>query len=254
MNPEFSFPETNKLRIGIYSDVHANIEALDAVLEALDKEKVDRTLCLGDLVGYGPDPNACVEKVMRNADEILAGNHDQAAVGLVPLSDFNDNAAEALEWTCRILSDQAAEFLCRLPLTVREGELTAVHATPDAPQEWNYILKKSDIIRNLTVQETPLCFFGHSHIPMAFIRDGEGHIIIREANDIRFQKGWKYLVNVGSVGQPRDGDPRAAYGILDTEADTFQLKRQTYPVDRVQKKMIDENLPEALIQRLAVGQ
>ncbi|HEX9933971.1 MAG TPA: metallophosphoesterase family protein [bacterium] len=242
------------MKLGIYSDIHSNAEALDAVLKALDKEHVDRTICLGDLVGYGPDPNRCVEAVIRNADEIVAGNHDLAAAGILSIEDFNDTAAEALIWTRGVLSPSSEEFLARLPLEVREGDVTAVHATPEAPDAWRYIWNESDVRRNLGVQETPFCFVGHSHVPAAFIKDNEGNVLIRAASEVRFRDGWKYLINVGSVGQPRDGDPRAAYGLLDTSEGWFRLIRLEYAVDLVQKKMAEEGLPGSLIQRLALGQ
>jgi diadenosine tetraphosphatase ApaH/serine/threonine PP2A family protein phosphatase len=242
------------VKIGIYSDIHSNAEAFDAVLEALDGEHVERTLCLGDVVGYGPDPNLCVELVMRNADEILAGNHDHAAIGRLSTFGFNDTAAEAIEWTKGVLSQTSVEFLSRLPLEIRFHPVMAVHATPEDPGEWRYINNKSDIENNLARQKSPICFFGHSHIPVAFSRDRNGDILIEEAAEVKFQDGWKYLINVGSVGQPRDGDPRAAYGIFDTEEGCFRLKRRDYPIERVQKKMADEGLPEYLIHRLAMGQ
>jgi diadenosine tetraphosphatase ApaH/serine/threonine PP2A family protein phosphatase len=242
------------VKIGIYSDIHSNAEAFEAVLEALEKEHVERTLCLGDLVGYGPDPNLCVEQVMRNADEILAGNHDHAAIGQLSTRDFNEAAAEAIEWTQSVLSQASLEFLSRLPLEVQFQPVMAVHATPEAPGEWRYIVKESDIENNLACQKQPICFFGHSHVPVAFSRDDQGDILIQEASEVRFKDGWKYLINVGSVGQPRDGDPRAAFGILDTEEGCFRLMRQEYPVDRVQKKMADEGLPDHLIRRLSLGQ
>jgi diadenosine tetraphosphatase ApaH/serine/threonine PP2A family protein phosphatase len=241
------------VKIGIYSDVHSNAEALDAVLGAMDKEHVERTFCLGDLVGYGPDPNLCVERVMKNADEILAGNHDHAVIGRLSTIGFNEAAALAVEWTMTVLSKNSAEFLNRLPLILRFDAIMAVHATPDVPGEWHYIMRQSDIERNLEVQQSPICFFGHSHIPVAFSRDPKGDILVLDTADVKFRDGWKYLINVGSVGQPRDGDPRAAYGILDTHDGVFRLKRLEYPVDEVQKKMEDLGLPESLIRRLAEG-
>jgi len=242
------------VKIGIYSDVHSNLEALETVLEALDRERVDRTLCLGDLVGYGPNPNECVTRVMQSADDILAGNHDHAALGLLSLRDFNNSAAEAMEWTWDVLTPVSAEFLGRLPLTVHLGKTMAVHATPDAPEEWNYIQKEADIVRNMEILETHVCFIGHSHIPVVFVRNEKGEILIQDASEIRIREGSSYLINVGSVGQPRDGDPRAAYGIFDTEERCFRLKRLNYPVDRVQKKMVAEGLPKMLIERLGFGQ
>ena len=243
----------NSLRIGIYSDIHSNLEALNAVLEALREENVGKTFCLGDLVGYGPDPNSCIEQVMHHADEILLGNHDQAAIGLLNVDDFNENAAMAIEWTRGVLTVASTEFLNRLPLMVIDGSVSAVHATPEAPEEWHYLLGTADVGRNLAKQETPVCFIGHSHVPTAYVQDAAGRIRVGTAADVRFEAGMKYLINVGSVGQPRDGDPRAAYGVLDTAAGHFRLKRVAYPIQQVQKKMHGAGLPRFLIERLAVG-
>lgn len=242
------------MKIGIYSDIHANMEALDAVLEAMEKEGVERRYCLGDLVGYGPEPNECITKIKSNGDATIAGNHDKAAIDRQLLKDFNKNAALALQWTRGVLTSESIEFLKGLDLEIRWDNASAVHATPDEPGEWLYIMRQSDISRNLAVQTTAVCFIGHSHVPIVFVLDDKKDILIPDASEVRLQKDWKYLINVGSVGQPRDGDPRAAYGILDTDDHCFRLKRVSYAVEHVQKKMKEKGLPELLIRRLELGE
>jgi len=240
------------VKIGIISDIHSNLEALEAVLEALKKENVDRILCLGDLVGYGPDPNDCVHRVMDTSDVVVAGNHDQGVVGLAPLENFNENARLAIEWSMETLESQYLETLAALPTIHEEDHFLAVHATPNDPTRWRYLFSEAQIVNNLEALILPLCFVGHSHVPVAFVLDPDHDVIVQEAGDIRFQPGSKYLINVGSVGQPRDGDPRAAFGIY--EDDRFTLKRVEYDVAAVQNKMRDNGLPAQLIERLSIGQ
>jgi len=242
------------VRIGIFSDVHGNVEALEVVLKALEEERVNRSFCLGDLVGYGPNPNRCVEKVMQFSDRVVAGNHDHAATGQTPTTYFNEYARMAIDWTRKVLSSNSMINLNRLPVVLIEGEITLVHATPDKPEAWHYIFTYADARRSFGVLKTPLCFVGHSHAPGAFVRNEEGEIFTHNPTEITLEEGKTYIINVGSVGQPRDGDPRASYGILDTEERRFQLKRLTYPVEVVQEKMWRENLPPALIDRLSFGQ
>jgi len=240
------------VKIGIISDIHANLEALEAVLNALDKENVDRLICLGDIVGYGPDPNVCIDKVMSATDVVIAGNHDHGAVGLTSLEHFNENARLALEWSIDKIEPHLLDALATLPIIHEENEFLAVHATPNEPTQWHYLFSESQIVNNLDAMTLPLCFVGHSHVPVAFVLDPDHDILVQEATDVRFQSGRKYLVNVGSVGQPRDGDPRAAYGIY--EEDRFCLKRADYDVALVQKRMRIHHLPAHLIERLSIGQ
>ena len=240
------------MKIGIIADIHSNLEALDAVLSALKKEKVDRTICLGDVVGYGPDPNACVEKVLDAADVVVAGNHDQAAIGLTSKNFFNDNARLAIEWTENVLNPEWAEGLKELPLVYEEGNLLAVHATLNEPAKWHYLFSEDEIVNNLEAMTLPLCFVGHSHVPIVFFLNPEHDVLAQHIDEIRISTGTKYLINVGSVGQPRDGDPRAAFGIL--EEDRFCLKRVDYDIAAVQRKMRQYKLPLHLIDRLSRGQ
>jgi predicted phosphodiesterase len=239
------------VKIGILADIHSNLEALKAVLYALKKENVDRTICLGDVVGYGPDPNDCIEKLTKSADVVIAGNHDRAAVGLTPLEHFNEDARKAIEWTQEALVSPASEALAALPLVHEEGNWLAVHATPNEPAKWHYLLSENEIITNLEAMTLPFCFIGHSHVPVVFVLNVDHSVQIQSAENVRFEAGKKYLINVGSVGQPRDGNPAAAFGIL--HDDHFSLKRMNYDIARVQQKMRKHRLPARLIERLSKG-
>ena len=241
------------MRIGIFSDVHGNSEALETVIKAMEKEKVDRVFCVGDLVGYGPEPDRCVSRVRSYADGIVAGNHDQATTGQISTANFNAYAREAIEWTQTVVSTQTVEYLRHLPLSVTENDVMLVHATPENPEAWDYILSVSDAHRSFEALHMPICFVGHSHVPAAYVRDSEHRISVREASDVSIEDGKNYIINVGSVGQPRDGDPRACYGVLDTDERRFRLKRLDYPVETVQKKMRRAGLPAYLIYRLSWG-
>jgi predicted phosphodiesterase len=241
------------VRIGIFSDVHGNLEALEVVLNALEGENIDRIICVGDLVGYGPDPNRCIKKVLETADVTVAGNHDYAAIELTPLERFNEYARDAIKWTRKVLNSTSLKLLKKLPLIESDEGVTIVHASLEAPDEWNYVLSDDEAYRNLMALTTQFCFVGHSHIPVAFIRDEHFNVLIQKADEIMIEPTKMYLINVGSVGQPRDGDPRTVYGVLDIDVGKFQLKRIQYPVEKVQKKMADAGLPKFLIERLAVG-
>lgn len=241
------------MKTGIISDIHGNIEALKAVLEALEKENVNRIVCLGDIVGYGPDPNLCVDHVKQIAYATIMGNHDAAAINAISTDDFNENAQIAIEWTQKVLGFEQVLFLNTLSLVFSEKDWMAVHATPESPETWDYIFTESQIVRNFKAMEKPICFIGHSHMPIAFIQEPNGDILLRNADEIHFEFSQKYLINVGSVGQPRDGDPRAAYGIFDEEKKYFTLKRIAYDIPKVQEKMRASGLPAPLIERIAEG-
>ena len=242
------------MRIGVFSDVHGNWEALERVLRALEDDDVNRLYCAGDIVGYGPDPNLCVEKIMAVVDAVVAGNHDWAVTGQASTDSFNEYARSAIEWTRTMVSTETEGYLAKLPICYVEGEITTVHGTPVEPEAWNYMLDTGNAHRSFDAMTTQICFIGHSHIPVAFIRDSKDKISVRGAENVRIEEDKMYLINVGSVGQPRDGDPRAAYGILDTENNQFRLKRIRYPVEIVQDKMRRVGLPFRLIDRLAYGE
>lgn len=241
------------MRIGIFADVHSNEEALDVVLDALQKAEVDRIICLGDLVGYGPSPNECVEKVIKNVDIVVAGNHDYGAIGKWPIERFNAFARQSIIWTKDVLSTDSKKAIETFPLIWDDGHITAVHASPEAPEKWYYVSSEDVVFRSLMAMTSPYCFIGHTHIPAIFSRTMNGDMILQKGQSITLPSDQLHLINVGSVGQPRDSDPRAAYGILDLEKSHFELHRVVYNIEIVQTKMKKAGISSFLIQRLNVG-
>jgi len=232
--------------------VHSNLEAFKVVLFELERESPDQILFLGDIIGYGPDPNECIEKIREVADIVLAGNHDHAAIGLMDLSYFNPYAREAIEWTISELTQEGKTYLRGLPLTERIDDLFLVHATPKRPQDWNYIFTLEDAIESFRYFSQRVCLIGHSHVPVIIGIDNSGRLNLLK-DEVRVEKGHRYIINVGSVGQPRDGNPDAAYAIYDTEDSSVRIKRVSYNYHKTQEKMKKAGLPEFLIQRLGGG-
>jgi predicted phosphodiesterase len=246
------------VRYLILSDIHANIDALEAVLAAAPVDTWDRVLVLGDLVGYGAEPNAVIERV-RGLDPlvVIRGNHDKAASGIDDGSSFNYVAKLSAQWTDEALSPEHREYLRALrqgPVTIDET-IEICHGAPF--DEDHYIFDSEDASRALDAASRPLCLFGHTHLPVVFRRhpalfDGfmpEGP----EDATLEVIAGINYLVNVGSVGQPRDADPRAAFGIYDSERSTVVLRRISYPVEIAQRRILSAGLPSSLANRLAIG-
>jgi diadenosine tetraphosphatase ApaH/serine/threonine PP2A family protein phosphatase len=243
------------LKYLVISDIHANLEALDAVLAAAGR--YDHALVLGDLVGYGADPNAVIDRVLSlPAATFIRGNHDKVGAGLENTDGFNYLARHAIEWTANSLTPPHRQWLAALPQgpVVVDEMVEICHGTPF--DEDVYIFDDLDAMRALHVSRRPLCLFGHTHVVAAFHLPGEMHgvehlrtpqIAIPPDGDARF------LVNCGAVGQPRDGDPRAAFGLLDTAARTLALKRVEYDISTAQAKILGAGLPDVLAQRLAVG-
>jgi len=244
------------VRIGIISDIHSNYDALEVVLKALEYEMVDTIICLGDLVGYGPEPDICIQRINETCSDIVLGNHDAAIIGKLDFTRFNSLAVEALNWTKENISDSSMKILSSLQerLENKELSITAVHGSPKQDKKWEYIIIIPDAEDAFTAFDTQICFIGHSHRPGAFVSGENGISKSNNPETIAIDQNKKYIINVGSVGQPRDNDPRAAYGILDTEAKTFSLKRLSYPVESVQKKMKETELPWQLSYRLSLGQ
>jgi diadenosine tetraphosphatase ApaH/serine/threonine PP2A family protein phosphatase len=248
------------MRVLVLSDIHANLTALDAVLEdararvAAD-EGFDSVWCLGDLVGYGPDPNACIQRVQELSNLVcLIGNHDQAALGQIPLSRFNRDARQVAEWTRHELSPENREYLASLPNHTVIEDFTLAHGSPRQPV-WEYILDNYTADVNFDMLPTPYCLVGHSHLPLVFERDGDGpcllHLLMTWEHPLALRP--KMILNPGSVGQPRDMDPRAAYAILDTDAGQWQLHRVAYDVAGVQARILQAGLPERQATRLLAG-
>lgn len=242
------------MRYGLISDIHGNLEALEQVLSELDKIKVDTILCLGDIVGYGPNPNECVTLVQKRAAACLIGNHDEASLGRVDLDLFNYMAREAIEWTTRELSKESREYLLNRPYTHEFENCLLVHASPDDPRRWNYILSLDDAAHSFAAFEQQACFIGHSHTPWVIDLNPEGRMQVRQDYPINFQEGHRYLINIGSVGQPRDRNPAAAFGLYDSDTKEYTLQRAVYALARTQKKIRATGLPTFLADRLATGQ
>ncbi|MBI4825554.1 MAG: metallophosphoesterase family protein [Nitrospirae bacterium] len=240
------------MRYALISDIHSNIEALNAVIEKVKAEMVDKVILLGDIVGYGPDPNECIESLRGFADILIAGNHDHGAVGMTDISCFNKHAKAAIQWTSGILSEENKAFLSSLPLTsnIKSGSIYLVHSSPKEPEEWDYLQNAKDADANFKLFTETNCFIGHSHIPSIIEMSPEGKIkIYTDQSEIK--AGCRYIINAGSVGQPRDGNPDAAYAIFDT--DSVTIKRAAYDILLTQKKMKDAGLPSYLIDRLSEG-
>ena len=250
------------MRALVLSDIHANIDALDAVLAEVSGDTYDQTLVLGDLVGYGASPNEVVDRIYElSPDIVIRGNHDKVAAGIEEPEHFNAMAAEAARWTYETLTTSNRTRVAELPIgpvQVTE-EIEICHGTPY--DEDVYVFDHDGAIRALASASGRLCFFGHTHVPVVFSvtpNTAELEVLTPEigAPDptiIQLDPNRRYLINPGSVGQPRDGDPRAAYGVYDSDESCVELRRVPYRVDRAQEKITAAGLPEALARRLGVG-
>jgi len=238
---------------GIISDIHSNLEALDTVLNKL--YRADKIVCLGDLVGYGPNPNECIEKIRALKIPVVAGNHDKAVTCELEPKWFNKNALAAVSWTQRVIFQENLDYLKQLPLELEEDGFHLVHGSLNSPLE-EYITSIADALPTFKKMTKPLCFVGHSHSPLfiALKKDGnyEGRKL-EDGEEILVDDYAKVVVNIGSVGQPRGGDPRACYGIYDSKTKLFSLHRVEYNIDQVQQKMRAVKLPDPLIERLKLG-
>lgn len=249
---------------GIFSDIHANLEALEAILARLRDMGAERLICLGDVVGYGASPNECIARVRECCEVVVPGNHDYAAIDRTSTEYFNVYAREAVVWTRRTLTRENHDWLAALPLSTPfggAGTYRAVHATPCSPERWDYILDVQDARLQFGCFEEQACFVGHSHQPVLVACGSDGRITLERLAETTLGSGIRYLVNAGSVGQPRDGDPRAAALLLETgEGDTgtegsrIRIVREAYDVELAQRKILEADLPAVLAARLAVGQ
>ncbi len=246
------------MRYLVLTDIHANLEALDACLQDATRRGYDQTLVLGDLIGYGADPNAVVTRVQELSPvAMVRGNHDKIAMGLEEAEGFNTVARGAATWTYDALTPEHREWLAALPKgpTIVDDLVEICHGAPY--DEDDYIFDDLDALRALRTSRRPLCLFGHTHYPVTFELAGDtlygtGQGSTGETR-LLLKEGVKYVLNPGSVGQPRDGDPRAAYAILDAAARHVELFRLIYPIEIAQEKIIAAGLPEVLARRLAAG-
>ena len=245
--------ETTEFRvIGILSDIHGNMHALQSVLEAFDEAGITRLYCCGDVVGYGPHPNECCAILREREIPTIVGNHDYAALGLTDTTYFNEVAKRAIDWTTEELSEENLEYLREMPLKRSVENALLVHACPSSPEEWAYILTMGDARQNFGSFEEQVCFVGHSHQP--FIIENDNEELSCPANPrVRLRDNRRYLVNVGSVGQPRDRNPDACYAILNLEEATITIERAKYDIAATQHAIHERGLPVELGDRLAHG-
>jgi diadenosine tetraphosphatase ApaH/serine/threonine PP2A family protein phosphatase len=241
------------MRIAVISDVHANYHALEPVLEQIDAARVDQIWCLGDTVGYGPRPNDCCQKVEQLSDVSLVGNHDLVVLGELTVSDFNDEAAAAAVWTSQVLTQPSRSFLERLkPLAEVDG-VDLFHASASDPV-WEYVLTEEAARATLELSSSPLVLVGHSHVALALTLDGAGVGGGLAPADTEVELNGRWLLNPGSVGQPRDGDPRAAWLLLDLERGFATFRRVAYSIEDTQAEMRERGLPRVLAARLERGE
>jgi diadenosine tetraphosphatase ApaH/serine/threonine PP2A family protein phosphatase len=242
-------------RVAVISDVHGNWHALEAVLSAIEAESPDELWCLGDLVGYGPRPNPCCAAVRERSALCLAGNHDLGVLGELDLAEFAPDAVASATWTRGVLSQESRGYLETLRPSGRREQVELFHASPRDPV-WDYVLSLDAVEASFELTEAPLVLVGHSHVPLAIVLEegelGGGHA--PEGTEAALGGGaTRFLLNPGSVGQPRDGDPRAAWLLLDFGSGRAEFRRVAYPVARTQEEIRKRGLPDALAERLARG-
>jgi predicted phosphodiesterase len=239
------------MRYAVIADIHANLEAFEVVLADTKEQKCTHYCCLGDVVGYNANPKECLDIVRSMGMPCVKGNHDEYCSSEEDLEGFNPHAAEAVNWTRKQLSPEDRKWLRDLKYVRLVASFTIVHATLDGPQRWGYVFDKLAAAASFTYQNTSVCFFGHTHVPVAFVRDS----MVRGGTYSKFkvEPGKKYFVNVGAVGQPRDGNPKAGYVIYDMNEGTIELRRLDYDIPKAQKKIMEAGLPQRLADRLALG-
>jgi len=239
------------MRFAVIADIHGNLEALQTVLQDIKDQGCTHHVCLGDVVGYGANPKECLDIIRGIGMPCVKGNHDEYCSTDEVLEGFNPHAAEAVHWTRRQLSEQDKQWLRDLKYSRMVNNFTIVHATLDAPHRWGYVFDKLAAATSFTYQNTAVCFFGHTHVPVAFMRD----TVVRGGTYSKFKvdPAKKYFVNVGAVGQPRDNNPKAAYVVYDMLEGTMELRRLDYDIPAAQAKIRAAGLPERLAERLEYG-
>jgi predicted phosphodiesterase len=232
------------MKIAVISDIHGNSEALQSVLDRTDTLGISTIYCLGDIVGYGASPNECVGLLKDRNIPCIAGNHDKAVTGELSIDDFSTMAKEGVLWTRSVLTEEHRAFLAGLPYQIEEHNILFVHSSPDFPEHFRYILSLGHSLECFGHFSVPLCFIGHTHRPALFCEDGRTLTISPDK---------KFIVNVGSVGQPRDGDRRGCFVLFDTERYSIEYVRVEYDIESTRKKIISAGLPQKLADRLLTG-
>jgi diadenosine tetraphosphatase ApaH/serine/threonine PP2A family protein phosphatase len=244
------------MRCAIVADIHANLAAFMAVLVDIKQQgEVEEIWCLGDIVGYGPEPHQCIELLRQTNHVCVAGNHDLAAVGKIGTHDFNPDAAAACQWTAKQLTPHDIVYIESLPLVIEKGDFTLVHGSPREPV-WEYILSLSAAKENFSYFKSKFCLVCHSHVRLVFRLGKDGSCSFSHFSPdsaLGLSEG-RLIINPGAVGQPRDGDPRASYAIYDSEAGQIRLYRVPYDITATQAKMVEQRLPMRLVARLSHGE
>lgn len=233
------------MKIAILSDIHSNLEALKTTIAYIESDpQISEIVCLGDIIGYSANPNECVEIIRKNCKYVVLGNHDAAAIGKLSLTEFNLPGRKSMEWTLRQLTDQNKEFLASLPLIITDQHFTFVHSSPKRPENWTYITSLEHAKEAFKSFTTRICIIGHTHVP---------GIICEDITTLRLSKELRCLINVGSVGQPRDLDPRLCFGVFDSELWSYHQIRLQYDIEATAKKILDAGLHQTLAHRIFHG-
>jgi len=239
--------------LGVLSDIHGNFEALKVVLDLFAQKGVQMVLCTGDVVGYGPDPQQCIDAVQKIGAKTVAGNHEWGVLGRTNVDLFNPLARLAINWTKKQLSPAQANYLANLPLIYQFGPIHMVHSAPSDPASWDYLLSLEDVAGEMGAFTQDICIVGHTHIPMAVERISGGAVQLKSGEGFYLRDDAKYLLNAGSVGQPRDGDPKACCLIVNLTERSVSFYRVEYDIRTTQRKMRQVGLPEELAERLSRG-
>lgn len=238
------------MKIGVISDVHANLEALETCLAKLDELKPDKLVCLGDIVDYCAQPNECIELIKNNADAVILGNHDEAQFNHELAEGFSESAYISSVHTRSVIKPEYVEYFKTLPYSFSLEDLLFVHASPKALPGYKYVLTPETAKENFNAFSERVCFIGHSHRPIIFEENSSN---VFEADSVNENRNLRYIINVGSVGQPRDGDPRLSFGFFDTENCKYSNYRVNYPAESASNKILLEGLPVYLADRILNG-
>ena len=242
------------MKYAVVGDIHSNWDAFDAVLKDMDGEDVGARVCVGDIVGYGAEPGKCLRAVRDGAFTCVVGNHDLAVIARLDVNYFNSHARAAVLWTRQHLSVAHAEFLGALEFSAVIADLTVAHGTVHSPEEFGYIETVFAAQVSFHAMSTKIAFLGHSHVPIAFLEnEGQDSVTYTQSSEVDLRHAPKAIINVGSVGQPRDDDPRACYAVYNSDTQTVTLKRIEYDIESAQAKIRKAGLPDVLAARLALG-
>jgi predicted phosphodiesterase len=239
------------MKFAIFGDIHANLEALETVLNDAERQGCTQFACIGDIVGYNANPVECLNRVRELNCPVVKGNHDEEASVDTDITGLNPLAQAALEWTRQNIGEEDKQWLRELRMVRQVRDFTVVHATLDSPTNWAYVMNKFDAMASFSYQFTQACFFGHTHTPRIYIKDSR--VFAHEGEEVEIEQGKKYFINVGSVGQPRDGDWRSSYAVFNAESGYVTIRRLEYDLRTTQRKIVEAGLPQMLADRLAHG-